>query len=248
MKRNLAFLSLSFSLVAFGCIDPKEIGNTDEGTTGGASESSESDGSAEGSASSATQSGTGVVTESGGDTESSTGSDSEISGTASESGGDTESSTGDDTDSGIESGTGSTSGGGDDQQLCESTFGVWDEDSCDHYTCGFFPDCDAIVPGCDCGAGATFIDGVGCQPDETCPPLEFYCGEELTCDAPGEYCDVFFPGVAGADPTWACVATDDACADDYTCECFEAEGLLPDEADCNGGVAGDGIHVTTYAP
>jgi hypothetical protein len=47
--------------------------------------------------------------------------------------------------------------GPSEQELCEATGGTWDPDSCGHYHCGRFPDCDAIVPGCDCGAGRNWL-------------------------------------------------------------------------------------------
>ncbi|MDH3628016.1 MAG: thrombospondin type 3 repeat-containing protein [Acidobacteriota bacterium] len=56
-----------------------------------------------------------------------------------------------------------------EQLLCEETDGFWDIDSCYHYNCGIFPDCDAIVPGCDCGLGRNFDMLVGCFDDPTCP-------------------------------------------------------------------------------
>jgi hypothetical protein len=40
--------------------------------------------------------------------------------------------------------------------LCESTGGVWESGSCGHYTCGQPPDCDAIIPGCNCGPDGNF--------------------------------------------------------------------------------------------
>lgn len=56
-----------------------------------------------------------------------------------------------------------------EETLCVSTGGVWDPGSCGHYFCGQFPDCDAIVPGCDCGSARNFEDGTGCIDDPACP-------------------------------------------------------------------------------
>ncbi len=53
--------------------------------------------------------------------------------------------------------------------LCERTGGAWDEGSCGHYECGEFPECDAVIPGCDCGPKANYIEGEGCVEDVTCP-------------------------------------------------------------------------------
>jgi hypothetical protein len=53
--------------------------------------------------------------------------------------------------------------------LCEMTGGIWDIGSCGHYICGQPPDCDAIIPGCDCGPAGGFEPGVGCVDDPSCP-------------------------------------------------------------------------------
>jgi hypothetical protein len=66
--------------------------------------------------------------------------------------------------------TGNGPGGeGTEQQLCESTGGTWDPLSCGHYICGQLPTCEAIIPGCDCGAGRNFHAEVGCVDDPSCP-------------------------------------------------------------------------------
>ena len=54
-------------------------------------------------------------------------------------------------------------------ELCVATGGWWDVNSCGHYWCGLPPDCDAIIPGCDCGEGRSFAAGTGCFDDESCP-------------------------------------------------------------------------------
>lgn len=56
----------------------------------------------------------------------------------------------------------------EEQCLCESTGGTWDEGACGHYVCGVPNDCRAVIPGCDCGAGSTFVDGAGCAADPGC--------------------------------------------------------------------------------
>ena len=60
-------------------------------------------------------------------------------------------------------------GGVGEEALCLATGGVWDPISCGHYNCGQFPDCDAIIPGCNCGPGRNFENGVGCVDDPDCP-------------------------------------------------------------------------------
>jgi hypothetical protein len=55
-----------------------------------------------------------------------------------------------------------------ERELCGDTGGDWREDSCGHYICGVEPDCDAIIPGCDCGPGRNFQHGTGCMHDPGC--------------------------------------------------------------------------------
>lgn len=61
-----------------------------------------------------------------------------------------------------------TCGCSDEQCLCEGTGGTWDDGACGHYVCGVPNDCRALIPGCDCGSGQTFADGVGCADDPGC--------------------------------------------------------------------------------
>lgn len=56
----------------------------------------------------------------------------------------------------------------DDERLCVATGGDWDERSCGHYSCGNFPECDAIIPGCNCGPEENFAYGLGCRRDFEC--------------------------------------------------------------------------------
>jgi hypothetical protein len=56
----------------------------------------------------------------------------------------------------------------DDEFMCDYTGGTWDAGSCGHYVCDRQPDCEALIPGCDCGAGRSFETGVGCFDDDTC--------------------------------------------------------------------------------
>jgi hypothetical protein len=94
--------------------------------------------------------------------------------------------------------------------LCEDTGGVWDPESCGHYTCGEPPDCAAIIPGCNCGTGKVFDGGQGCIAWDGCEELvdkptlcvetggewleltcgDWFCGEAPTCKAiiPGCNC------------------------------------------------------------
>lgn len=55
-----------------------------------------------------------------------------------------------------------------DLSLCESTGGTWQEGSCGHYACGQQPPCRALIPGCDCGASANFVQSEGCVTEPDC--------------------------------------------------------------------------------
>lgn len=71
-----------------------------------------------------------------------------------------------------------------EEGLCVGSGGRWDFGACGHYQCGLPNACAALIPGCDCGAGATFVPGAGCQPDPSCPGGE------------GSFCDPFAPQCA----------------------------------------------------
>lgn len=119
--------------------------------------------------------------------------------------------------------TGGTSGGtsgaqSPEQSACENSGGVWDPGSCGHYVCGASPDCRAVIPGCDCGVGGIFVEGLGCEADDACESLEFDCGGS-PCVAPGFYCDVWGASI-NCDPTPA------SCEGIYTCACLEQAGVL----------------------
>jgi len=236
MKQPTLLLALTLSLVAVGCIDTKDVGvesdtNAQDTTMSMSSTSEVGSETSEGKTSeSDTSEDSGTI-----ETDSAT--------TGGEDSGDSGIETTGDTDSGSET-TGSTGGFGDEQDLCEATGGIWDPGTCGHYACGFPQDCAAVIPGCDCGIFDTFQPKVGCFPSPECEPAEFPCGES-TCLAGAEYCDVTFPGPKG--PTiYECADVPKACADDYTCGCLDAEGLV-EPGEC---VQGEdlGITVTTAKP
>jgi len=87
-------------------------------------------------------------------------------------------------------GDGAGDGDGDDgltdEHVCEQTEGTWDPNSCGHYACGNPPDCDAVIPGCDCGLGKTFKDGIGCFEDATCQ----HPAEQVMCESTGGVWDL----------------------------------------------------------
>ncbi len=239
MKRLTFASSLLLCSGLFGCISDKDVGLETESGDESSSESSAS----------ASMSGTESESDSLGDTEtlSGTGSESDsISGTASES--DSESTTGLDTESGttsLESSGGFDTEQFDAQSLCENSGGTWDDTTCGHYFCGTPNDCAAVIPGCNCGPDANFVEETGCVESPKCAPFEFGCGPDDTCEGPFQYCDILIPGVKGAETQYDCLATPKTCTADYTCECFADAGDF--EGECMEGKDG-GVTITFAAP
>jgi hypothetical protein len=93
------------------------------------------------------------------------------------------------------------------ERLCLGTGGRWDPGACGHYRCGQPNACNAIIPGCDCGAGKSFVEGQGCVGDpacggavgEPCDPFDSRCAPGLICleRGPESFCSE--PGCAGDD-------------------------------------------------
>ncbi|MBV1860664.1 MAG: hypothetical protein KUG77_19780 [Nannocystaceae bacterium] len=239
MKTSTLLLSATLSLLASGCIDTKDVGVESDASSGAASTDgsgasmggSASSGVAESGSTSGTSSSMGTAT---------------VASTATTGAGSDSDETGGVATTFVES-SGSSSGGDTvdfaESIQCESSGGIWDLESCGHYTCGFGPDCKAVVPGCDCGVGSTFVEGVGggCEPSDECEAVEFACGPKLTCSAPTEFCDVLVPGVQGAETSYTCLDTPDSCSEAYTCGCIDGAG------DCETGPEG-GLTVTVNAP
>jgi hypothetical protein len=96
-------------------------------------------------------------------------------------------------------------------RLCEGSGGHWLPDTlcgpCGHHQCGLPSQLACCSPGCDCGPGQTYVDGVGCQPDAGCTPEQaclathgvwhpqsectcgFTCGVPNDCEACVDACD-----------------------------------------------------------
>ena len=100
----------------------------------------------------------------------------------------------------------------DDECLCGATTGTWDEGSCGHYSCGMPPLCDAIIPGCNCGAGRTFVAGTGCASDDGCT-----CDDECLCASTGGTWD------DGACGHYVCGVPNDCRALIPGCDCGASE-------------------------
>lgn len=123
-----------------------------------------------------------------------------------------------------------------DEELCELSDGAWDEGSCGHYVCGEFPDCDAVIPGCNCGEDANFFEGVGCVGDPVCGGGD---GEQALCVSTGGVWDETSCGHYGCGMPPLCLAiipgcncgpghnfdAEAGCVGDATCEFIEEETL-----------------------
>lgn len=130
------------------------------------------------------------------------------------------------------------------RQSCEATGGTWEYEDCGHYVCGVPNDCDAIIPGCNCGAGRTF-DTLGCAAEAQCADgaPSFECGEQSCGAITDQYCEQFTggPGIV----TYTCRDVPAECTR-VTCSC-----LIPDEGlsyTCAAGSAGELILQPPPAP
>ncbi|MCR9163257.1 MAG: hypothetical protein ACE37F_23510 [Nannocystaceae bacterium] len=237
--------SLLLSLTLIGCITDKDVGLETESSESSSESSASASGSDSQSGGSADDTGviSGTATDGGDDT-------GVISGTATDGGDDTGIISGTESASasattGSESGTGFDTEQFDAQSYCENSGGTWDDATCDHYFCGTPNECAAVIPGCDCGPDANFVEEVGCVQSLECDPFEFDCGPALSCDAPSQYCDILIPGVPKAETEYDCIATPKSCTADYTCDCFADAGDF--EGECSEGGDG-GITITLIAP
>lgn len=68
----------------------------------------------------------------------------------------------------------------DHETFCTETGGFWDLGSCGNYFCGAPPICAAVIPGCDCGPDANFVNGIGCVDDPVC-----VVGDQAQCEVTG---------------------------------------------------------------
>ncbi len=232
MTRLTLIHCLLLAVSTSACISTKDVGvGEDTGGQGSSSSAGESEGASTDASATAPTSASASGSSSSGEASTGSGED-----------------TGSDTDSastaGVTSDTSSESesDGPQDEMTCLDTGGTWVPEACGHYTCGIPQDCQAVIPGCDCGPFRVFASGVGCFVDDKCETAEFACGPEATCTAPGEFCDVFQPGVKGADIEYDCLSIPDDCVDDYSCACLETTGI---EGECMTGE--DGTITVTLA-
>lgn len=119
-----------------------------------------------------------------------------------------------------------------DAELCTETNGRWDTGSCGHYACGKMPACRAVIPGCDCGKDANFVEVQGCVADAACSggcKDNDDCDEGQICLAPpGAPC--FGDSECNPRPSGVCVA-DTSCSD-VMCELYCENGFKTDESGC----------------
>lgn len=257
-------LALGFFLSG-GCIDVKEMGDTEADESSGEDSSSGASMSASGASDSQSTSGTSGTSTSGDPSASSSASGPPTATSTSATSGTVTSgnvsmsasasatvtvSTGDST--GGDSSTGADTEGDGEQEACEATGGTWDPTACGHYQCGVPNACAAVIPGCDCGVAANFGPSknfpgeVACVADDMCETdATFACGDDLQCTVGAEYCEVFHPGVMGSDITYDCFAAPDECVGGLTCDCLSGAGVGFQECD---DAEGGGVTTQIFAP
>jgi hypothetical protein len=120
----------------------------------------------------------------------------------------------------------------EDLLICEGSGGEWDPYGCGHVWCGMELVCDAIVPGCNCGPGRIFEEGVGCVHSEECPTEERWL-----CEASGGYWDEYSCGHYWCGMAPQCEALIPGCNCGYEMifepgqgcvvseECYEGDGV-----------------------
>ena len=130
------------------------------------------------------------------------------------------------------------------QKLCLSTGGKWLDDTCGDWVCGEMPDCDAVIPGCNCGLTMNYTEGKGCLPDPQCKagpgPVDpndpqKLCGEsggEWVEDACGQYKCGTPPAAMCLNPPGGCdcgegkvLVKELGCAESLICEGATIEEL-----------------------
>ena len=118
-----------------------------------------------------------------------------------------------------------------DEALCAETGGRWDPVGCGHLWCGIPVDCDAAIPGCDCGPGRNFVPGRGCMFDAACQNGD----DRALCEATGGFWDVNSCGHwwCGEPPACDAIIPGCNCGDGRT---FGQEGCMRDPS-CPGGGA-----------
>ncbi len=98
--------------------------------------------------------------------------------------------------------------GTDPESLCEQSGGDWDATACGHYACGLPNECQAAIPGCNCGGFMNFAEGEGCVSDAACGggiDIGEVCDPEAPNCVSGAVC--CYPcGIQGCD--WLCEAED----------------------------------------
>lgn len=241
MLHRMKRLGLFAIALALGCNTTSD-GDTDtDGNSGGGSTVSDTEDGTETATdtvtdSANTETASGSATTEAASTSTTDASDSSSSGS---------SSTGGSSSSGSSSSGSSSTGELGPQALCEATAGTWDPTACGDYVCGIPNDCEALIPGCDCGQDANFVEGEGCVADDVCSTFE--CGDALECAVAAEYCIATFPGVKGAPITYACQPMPEECSDSVDCVCLTMALMLPPPPICDEPVP-DGLVVQVFLP
>ncbi|MCR9162823.1 MAG: hypothetical protein ACE37F_13980 [Nannocystaceae bacterium] len=232
MKRlGLLFAALLLACNSSDDGDTDSSNNSGSGGTGSSSSSTDPTDSATASETANTDSASASGTTTGSSTTTDSDSDESSEGSSSSTG------------EGSSTGSSSSTGEADPQQLCEDTAGTWDEAACGDYVCGVPNDCEAIIPGCDCGPDANFVEGEGCVVDDAC--ATFNCEDEVECSVGTEYCEIGYPGVKGAPPTYTCLPMPEECLDMVDCPCLNAALMLPPPPLCTEPTE-DGLIVEVF--
>ncbi len=113
-----------------------------------------------------------------------------------------------------------------DAQLCQLSDGVWNEAACGHYQCGQPNACAAVIPGCDCGPDANFVEGEGCVEDPVCAPEPI--GDEALCINSGGAWDEAACGHYECGQTNLCNAIIPGCDCGPGSNFVEGEGCIED--------------------
>ena len=122
------------------------------------------------------------------------------------------------------------------KELCVETGGTWDPLSCGNYVCGNAPECEAIEPGCNCGAGMIFGED-GCYTDPICVE-EPNAKAQLCTDTGGTWdensCGDYFCGGAPA-----CLAIEPGCNCGPEMNFTDAGCVMDEECDAGAEISSE---------
>ncbi len=105
------------------------------------------------------------------------------------------------------------------EELCQTSGGTWTQQTCGHALCGNPPPCAAVIPGCNCGPNANYVEGRGCVTDNAClAHLGESCGGAVSQPRLCENGLVCVPPDGGVGGTGTCHLQDGlVCSNGFTC-------------------------------